>query len=915
MTAGRVVTRRVRYWFDVVTGTGQGASMVLGLLVLVAVFVCVTTPRASLSYRTEALRQLLGTTTANERTVSGSAQLSALGAALGPVGQPEFSGMSGMSFTPIGRELAQNLRRAGIPVAAGAGWWALSTGFIAAPGAARSAYNGDAAPAVELLDRSDLGKYARLVAGHLPATYSTSQASARFDVAVTEAVARKFSLRPGSVVGLVTNQTGAVPVIKLTVTGILRPVHTAAAFWTADPNALHATFNKTLSGGYWLGGMFLSDAEAGGLESEIPINTMQVTWEYPLAVGTLNADQAGALESHLSNGLAQAGVLTKSVTSPLTIVMFCGLTGPLVSFVTLQDELGALLTLLYVSLTVVGLVVLMLGAGLLAERRATEFGLIAARGAGRLQLAFFTARTCAVVVIPAAAAGALLGVAATPGGNEPLAWWLTAITALTALVSLPWLAVRLASETSRTGARADSIPPRSARLRRLVADAGAVLAAIGGLVVLRAQGSGAGGDWYTSAAPVLVAIPMAIVVVRVYPVLLKWLARLYSRRPGITSFVGFARATRGSASAVLPVFALVLALSVIAFGAMLRTAIVTGDVAESWRSVGADAVIDASGANAPVTAAVLRAIESVPGAQRVAAVTTLAGTTANGTTISVVVVTPASYDALVAATPARHFPGALLASRPGNAVPALASPGAAAAIGGQKVLVNVSLLPVHLVGSVRSSPGIGADSPFIVVPSLAIDRAIGSAAPAPNLVLITGPVDHARLRAVISKWLPGDTTVTFRSDVLSALTGAVLPRGAYRTFAQGAATAAGFGVLIMLIMLALGARPRELTLARLFTMGLSRSQAARLVVAEALPAILAATAGGAICAWALVPLIGPSINLSPFTGTDVTVPFRVDFAVIAYLAGCLIVLALATLGAQVAATRLRGVARAVRVGE
>lgn len=185
----------------------------------------------------------------------------------------------------------------------------------------------------------------------------------------------------------------------------------------------------------------------------------------------------------------------------------------------------------------------------------------------------------------------------------------------------------------------------------------------------------------------------------------------------------------------------------------------------------------------------------------------------------------------------------------------------------------------------------------------------------PDLVLIVGAVDHARLSAVVAAVLPGATTITYRSSMLAALTGADLQRGAYVTFAQSAVAAGGFGAVIMLIMLALGARARELTLARLFTMGLSRGQARLLVSAEALPAIVAAAAGGGVCAWALVPLLAPSIDLSVFTGSTAGVPFHPDFTVIGYLAAALMVLALVTLFAQSLATRLRGVSRALRVGE
>jgi putative ABC transport system permease protein len=78
---------------------------------------------------------------------------------------------------------------------------------------------------------------------------------------------------------------------------------------------------------------------------------------------------------------------------------------------------------------------------------------------------------------------------------------------------------------------------------------------------------------------------------------------------------------------------------------------------------------------------------------------------------------------------------------------------------------------------------------------------------------------------------------------------------------------------------------------------------------------VAATIGGLCCAWALVTLLGPAIDLSPFTGTSAPVAVLPDYAVLGYLAVGLLVLALATLLAQAAATRFRGVAQALRVGE
>jgi putative ABC transport system permease protein len=912
--------RRVRTGLVTITGTGAGASVVLALLVLASVFISVVTPRASLAFRDKALRQIFNSTPDSGRTVSGTVDMPTLGAALGPSGQPAFTGMNAVQFGPIARELGRHITAAGVPLTPGAQWWGVTTNFLQAPGASKNAYNGETPPQVELIDRSNLPGFSKVVAGRLPAKDAVRQGSARFDVAVTTQMAARFRLKVGSTVTLSDRETGSVSTITLDVTAILRARQADSAFWTVDANALKPTFNKTAFGGYWLGGMIIGDSEVNDLETAITDSSMTVTWEFPLDLTKVQANDVAPLNATLLNGLLEAGVVSRSVVNPLTLSLQSALTGALTEFVQTEGEIGSLLSLLYVSLSIVGLVVLLLGARLLAERRAAEFSLLRARGAARRQLVLLAIRAGAVVVVPGAVLGAALAVALTAHEDEPLAWWLGGITAAVTLVAVPWLTLHRIAGLIRIDERADSAVPRKVRVRRIVIDIAAVAGSIGGLIVLRLQGQPAGGgtDWFTSGAPVLIAIPMAIVVVRIYPVVLRWLVALAGRRPGVTTFVGLARAARTSMTAVLPAFALVLVLAVIAFGAMLRSAVLTGDIAQSYREVGADVVIDASGSNAPLDLAAQRAIGAVPGVRLAAALATSGGVGSDSTAFGVVVADPAAYARLLARTPVPGFRATLLAPPPGGKrparIPVLASPGIGGALARQ-ILVGITRLRVQSVGSISSTPGVAQPGPFILVPAWAADRVLGADAPKPDVMLLAGQVDKAKLASVVGKLLPGATVITYRSTVLSALTSAALPHGAFVTFAQAAAEAAAFGAIIMLIMLALGARPRELTLARLLTMGLSQGQARRLVVAEALPAILAAAIGGAICALALVPLLGPSINLSPFTGSSAHVPVHADLPLVGYLAAGLVVLALATLFAQATATRLRGVSRALRVGE
>jgi putative ABC transport system permease protein len=182
-------------------------------------------------------------------------------------------------------------------------------------------------------------------------------------------------------------------------------------------------------------------------------------------------------------------------------------------------------------------------------------------------------------------------------------------------------------------------------------------------------------------------------------------------------------------------------------------------------------------------------------------------------------------------------------------------------------------------------------------------------------MLVAGSgLDAARLTAVVRRALPG-ASVTLRATALAALTTAPVPRAAQTALTQGLATAAGFGVLVLLLSLLLSARTREMTLARLATMGLWRWQAQLLLAAETLPPVVAAAIGGAACAWLLVPLIGPSLNLAALSGTGLATAVTPAVFPLAASAAGLVLAALLVLAAQAVITYYRGSTRALRIAE
>jgi putative ABC transport system permease protein len=455
--------------------------------------------------------------------------------------------------------------------------------------------------------------------------------------------------------------------------------------------------------------------------------------------------------------------------------------------------------------------------------------------------------------------------------------------------------------------RPDTPPARLPAVRRLIIEAGLVAGATGGLVVLRYKGST--GDLYASAAPALLAIGATVVVVRVYPLVARGTLRLRGQRAGAATFLGLARAARASASAVLPAFALVLALALVSFAGMVRGAVLRGEVATSWQEAGADAVITAPGTVSPL---LQRAVAAVPGVRHlVAASVTLAGASGSRQ-FSVLVVDPRQYAAFLAGTPLPQPPRAFTASADHGAVAALVSPGLAAQVG--------HAVGVLIGGRTIQTPVVGTTASMSAVPDLADDylvvprQALGVAAPRLNTLLVGGPdLNRAMLAAAVARYGRG-ASVLLRSGLLARIQRAPLQRGAYLALALGAVAAAWCGMLVLMLSLLLSASVRRPALARMNTMGLSGGQSRLLAVVELLPHLLAVLTGGLACAAALVPLTGPALNLGIFTGSGGSVPVRVEPDWLVAAGAGLLVLALVTLTGQTMLTG-RTAPRSLQMGD
>ncbi len=901
---------------------GAGSMLVLALLVCACVFAAMTGPAVSLRTRTQALSQTLAAASPVNKTVQVDAPWADFTSYVNPANQSFEGNGQGVNLTPsqldeTQREIGQGLARLPLPLGAGA-WSGMTSGLLAVTAGAGPRTSAGAPPKMELVYRNALPANAQLVEGsYAPGALPPGALAG----AVTTQMAARFGLHPGSRVAL------SIPSghVRIVITAIVRMRGATSAFWAKDSTVGMPSVIVTPYFEYWVGAIFADPDQLVAMQNALGSSSIDIQWVYPLAVGGVGADGAQALLDNLNRATAVPLGLT-GVFAPAanTTAVMTPLVAVLSAFLDTQAAVQTVLLLLFVSLIVVGVAVILLAARMIAVRRADDLGLLRSRGASVRQVAALMLRGTAMVSVLAALAGAGLAVAVAGLSDASSAPGL-ALAAVTVLIALagPPLIAAWQHRRPRSGpagssraypGREERARSRGAGMRRLVAEVTAVAASVGGLVVLHDQGVPAGGgiNLYLAATPVLVAIPVVLIVLRLYPLAVRGLLRLSSRRAGATGFVALAGAARSSLTGVLPAFALVLALSLGAFAGMVNQAITRGEIAASWQSTGADVAITAN--SVPVTPAAEKAIAAVPGVQRLTATWNTSWSAPGGQPVTVIAVDPASYAALVARTPFPAVPVAKLGSAaPGTqAVSVLASPAALPDLGGTAAQLTspVAMGPirVRVAGTVTSVPGQPAGSAFLV---MAIQRLPGPlGVPAVNTILITGSgISTAAMSAVVGRQLPGASTA-FRSVALAALAGSPLQHGAGLILPLTIATAAGFGLFILMLGVAFGASDRALTLARLTVMGHER--ATRLVLLEALPAVVAAVAAGAACALALPPLVGSALDLSVFTGSGAPVMLRPDWISLGVPAVAAVVLAAAALATQARQLNRRGVARLLR---
>lgn len=389
-----------------------------------------------------------------------------------------------------------------------------------------------------------MAAHTRLVSGRMPRP--VSGAPLALEAVVTQQSAKVLHLRVGQSIHLV--KKGATTPMTVTVSGIVVPRDPAALYWHEDvdllapqvhtpPTPPNEDFRRYQ---YWHFTLLVDRTAADSFPALGAGAALY--WHHPLDPGALTAHEVPALRAELARlGDGPDAVALQRVTGT-QVTTTGGIGTVLDTFVEDRDAVSPLVLIAGVGVATTACTVLLMAGALAAERRRGEFALLRARGGSLAGIARRLAGETAAATLPAGVIGTALALALLPTARWGLPVLLGALVTGVALLALP-LRVAWTVRRRRPAERADLATARPSR-RRLVAELTLAVVMVGAVVALRERGTATGPDLLTAAAPVLVAMAAALVLLRFSPLPLRLLARPAARLRGAVAHLALARAGR-----------------------------------------------------------------------------------------------------------------------------------------------------------------------------------------------------------------------------------------------------------------------------------------------------------------------------------------------------------------------------------
>jgi putative ABC transport system permease protein len=735
----------------------------------------------------------------------------------------------------------------------------------------------------------------------------------RLDIVLSARTAETARLSVGDVAIV---DVSDVPVAAFRVSGLFEPVDPDSSYWAFDQQPLAASIQAPPGdpGGDPLviaTGVIGPDSYPRWFKA---IGSgVEFVWRFPPDQNKILASDTGPVVEAIDQYTLR---VSSSGSSTLPTRLETGLGDVVSEFAGQLRTAKAVMGVAVVGLLAVALVVVALAARLVAERRRDSFALVRARGSSLRQLVLLVLTETAMVTVPAAALGYAAAML-TVGTTDAPASWRLALLVLT--LTLAFAVGNALYQHWRAGRvqRRDIVAVRPSK-RRVVLEGLTVLLAVLGVVLLNRRGlttraADQGADPFLVAVPVLLGLAAGLLALRLYPYPLRWLGGLVGRWRSAVPFLGVARASRETLASTLPLLAVLLGLGLGVFGSLLDQGLARAQENRAWRDAGADIQVRKQG----IEPAQIERIRELSGITAVVPAVINDDGVLRGAREEPVVAVAIDLDAyrtLVAGSPLSAPEGNQSGGRSDGRLHILVSPRLEETPpqGGRLLLDWPSLgvrEEVLIDGPVDAFPTLENAPALAVAPYRTFVNTYD--APMTNALFIGGTGDLEQIRKIVGS----DAFITGREQRFKEIHESPLANGVRNVFAAGVLVLGAFCALAILLALVVGAESRSRAVAYLRTLGLSRRQSRGLVLLEVGPLVALAVLGGLVLGLILPHVVGPAVDLRPYTGGERVTGYPVAPFELGVLVGGLVGLAAVAILVEVAVNRRRGLGATLRVGE
>lgn len=808
---------------------------------------------------------------------------------------------------------------------------------------------------------------------------SSGPAVPKIDVAISAESAEAASLTVGSVIevdpppplaGIDSGGKDDQPQVatRLVVVGIIDSPDRASEQWIDIPKLWKPAPSSNNVPNAVAGIAMLTTPDGITRSLNLFSQAMSATVRVQLDASVFTADLEERVEAEARALSLNTGGLTSGVGAEANVRS--GFVNALADYLPKARAAVAQMSVVVAGVIGVAATVIVLLSRLVLLRRMPDLALERARGASVAAIAIRAGIESLVLSVIAVAAGlgivAVVVPSALAAAVDPTGATLLGVVIAVAVVASPVQSALVARGLGRAERRAANSSDRRAagavvRSRRIALELTLVALAAAALVALRNRGllqtRTEGIDPLLSAAPLLLAAVVTVVLLRLYPFVVRAAARLGRRTRGPLGILGAVHAERSLAA--LPLLALTLAVGLAVGGGLLVDTVRSGQMDASWQRVGADARVEGAfaagtGTDAGTDAAeVARRTAGVTAAASVLVVDNAearAGTSDAAVTFLAV---DAGYADVVAALPdvssgADAVPGTnaadadllrnLTAASAGitetDRLPVLIDERLARQLPTDEIVVQFGDESIASVvtGTIAGGPTGYLGGPFVIADLDAV-AVLGNAGTTgsgttgsgttgsgtatdpqafpPTSLLLVGP-GAEDAAAVVA----GDgASILDRTDWLAEQRSLALVSGVESTMLLSVAAVGILAALALIAGVLASARERGRSLGLLRTLGMRARLGWWLAIAEVAPLVAAAVIGGIAAGVAIVLALAPAFGLGLLAGGDgEPAPSLSPWVILGVAAGAIALLLVAVL-AEVLAQRRNRLNDILRVGE